>query len=67
LAGAESEDEDSRFKATQKYASDLFSVHRDVAVGGWPTESTTIPVSGGHYEVRFRHEPASLHFLGVDA
>ncbi len=67
LAGAESEDEDSRFNATLKYAADLFSVHRDVAGDGWPFETTTIPVSGGHYEVRFQNDAASLHFLGADA
>jgi dipeptidyl aminopeptidase/acylaminoacyl peptidase len=67
LAGAESEDEDSRFKATLKYASDLFAVHRDDAAGKWPLETTTIPVTGGRYEVRFQNDAASLHFLGVDA
>ena len=67
LAGAESDDEDSRFKATLKHASDLFSVHRVAAGGKWPLETTTIPVTRGRYEVRFQDEPVSLHFLGVDA
>ena len=62
LAGAESEDEDSRFKATLKYAADLFVARRDDAVRDRPLETTTIPVTGGLYEVRFQHEPASLHF-----
>jgi len=67
LAGAEAADEDSRFKATLKYASDLFYVHREDAASEWPLETTTIPVTGGRYEVRFQHEPASIHFLGADA
>ena len=67
LAGAESEDEESRFKATLKYASNLFSMHRTNAAGNWPFETTTIPVTGGRYEVRFQDEPASLHFIGADA
>ncbi|MGH2559278.1 MAG: alpha/beta hydrolase family protein [Thermomicrobiales bacterium] len=62
LTGAEAADEDSRFKATQKYASDLFALTREANGEPWPTQSTVIPVTGGRYEVHFEREGAALRF-----
>jgi predicted esterase len=62
LGGAEAEDENTRDKATGKYAAAVFAATRPTD-GAWPTAPTIIPVTAGRYEVCFAEAGATLRYV----
>ena len=63
LAGAEAEDESTRAAATIKHAGCVPQAARGPDAARWPAAPTIIPVTGGHYEVRFGERGATLRHV----
>jgi hypothetical protein len=63
LGGAEAEDENTRDKATHKYAAAVFAATRRASAAVWPAAPTVIPVTGGRYEVCFAEAGATLRHV----